>query len=130
MQVSGTFEVTLNPQDAASDIVSAQLGRMTLHKRYRGGLDASSLGEMLSAAGIVPGCAGYVALERVNGTLDGRRGSFVLQHSGIMDHGTAELVVWVVPGSGTDQLTGLSGSLGIQIEGGEHRYSFDYRLAE
>jgi hypothetical protein len=128
MRASGPFEVKLTPQPAAPGIESANLGRMTLDKHFSGDLEASSLGEMLSAGGGVQGSAGYVAMERVTGVLHGRRGSFVLQHTGSMNRGVPMLSISVVPDSGTDDLTGLSGSMQIQIEQGKHAYVFDYDL--
>lgn len=128
MQAKGHFEVKLAPQPAAPGIEAADLGRMTLDKQFHGDLEASSLGEVLSAMGQVQGSAGYVAIERVTGTLHGRQGSFVLQHHGIMDRGAPQLSVTVVPDSGAEALTGLTGSLQIQIEQGRHFYVFDYAL--
>ena len=105
------------------------LGRMALNKHYSGDLDAHGLGEMLAFRSTVGGSAGYVAMEHVAGTLHGRSGSFVLQHSGSMDRGTPTLVVNVVPDSGTDELLGLTGTLAIIIDAqGGHAYRFDYRL--
>jgi hypothetical protein len=128
MHASGTFDVKLSPQSAAPGIEAAQLGRQTIDKRFSGGLEATSLGEMLSAGGNVPGSAGYVAIERVTGALQGKRGSFVLQHTGTMNRGVPSLSISVVPDSGTDELIGLSGSMQIQIEQGRHLYRFDYSL--
>jgi hypothetical protein len=85
---------------------------------------------MLSAMGSVKGSAGYVAIERITATLHGRRGSFVLQHSGTMTRGTSQLSVTVVPDSATDELTGLAGRMNIIIEAGKHAYEFDYTLDE
>ncbi|MBE1160384.1 DUF3224 domain-containing protein [Dyella acidiphila] len=128
MQANGSFEVKLVPQAAAPGIEAANLGRQTLDKRFSGDLEATSLGEMLSAMGQVQGSAGYVAIERITGTLHGKRGSFVLQHSGTMDRGVPSLAISVVPDSGTDELAGITGALQIRIEQGQHFYSFDYRL--
>jgi hypothetical protein len=128
MQANGPFEVKLTPQPAAPGIEPANLGRMTIDKQFHGDLEATSLGEMLSAMGQVQGSAGYVAIERVTGTLHGRQGSFVLQHYGIMDRGAPQLTIKVVPDSGTDALIGLSGTMQIQIEDGKHFYVFDYTL--
>lgn len=128
MRASGPFEVKLTPQPAAPGIEAANLGRMTIDKRFSGDLEAHSLGEMLSAMGNVQGSAGYVAIERVTGTLHGKQGSFVLQHTGTMDRGAPGLSIHVVPDSGTEALTGLSGSMQIQIEQGNHFYAFDYSL--
>lgn len=128
MQANGPFEVKLTPQPAAPGIESANLGRMTIDKQFQGDLEATSLGEMLSAMGQVQGSAGYVAIERVTGSLHGKQGSFVLQHYGIMDRGAPQMTITVVPDSGTDGLAGLSGSMQIQIEDGKHSYTFDYSL--
>jgi hypothetical protein len=128
MQASGPFEVNLVPQPAAPGIEQANLGRQTINKQFHGELEATSLGEMLSAMGGVQGSAGYVAIERVTGTLHGRRGSFVLQHTGTMNRGAPQLSITVVPDSGTDELAGLAGSMQIEIEQGRHAYIFDYSL--
>jgi hypothetical protein len=128
MQASGPFNVKLAPQPAAPGIEHANLGRQSIDKQFHGDLEASSLGEMLSAMGQVQGSAGYVAIERVIGTLHGKRGSFVLQHTGTMNRGVPQLSITVVPDSGTDELTGLTGSMQIQIEQGKHAYIFDYTL--
>jgi hypothetical protein len=121
---AGTFEVTLAPQAAHSSV----LGRMTIDKRFQGGLEATSVGEMLSAMGSVKGSAGYVAMEVVRGTLGGRSGSFVLQHSATMNRGEPSLSVTVVPDSGTDGLAGITGKMAIIIEGKEHSYRFEYSV--
>lgn len=126
--ISGNFDVNLTPQAAASGIESAKLGRQTLNKQFHGDLNARSLGEMLAAGTEVNGSPGYVAIERVTGTLMGKQGSFVLMHMGIMNRGQAQLTVQVVPDSGTDELTGLTGQMGIQIENGQHLYTFDFSL--
>ena len=128
MQANGPFEVKLTPQPAAPGIEPANLGRMIIDKQFHGDLEATSLGEMLSAMGQVQGSAGYVAIERVTGSLHGKQGSFVLQHYGIMDRGAPQMTITVVPDSGTDALAGLSGSMQIQIEDGKHSYTFDYSL--
>jgi hypothetical protein len=128
-QASGEFDVKLAPQ-AADPGGDPGIGRMTLDKEFRGDLVGTSSGQMLSAMGTVQGSAGYVAIERVTGTLKGRAGSFVLQHTGVMDRGKASLSVIVVPDSGTDQLTGQSGQLDISIEGKKHSYVLEYSLPE
>ena len=97
---------------------------MAIDKQFQGDLTGSSKGEMLTAMTETKGSAGYVAIERVTGTLHGRRGSFVLQHSGTMTRGAPHLVITVVPDSGTDQLTGLSGTMTITIADGKHSYTF------
>lgn len=128
MQASGPFDVKLTPQTPAPGIESANLGRQTIDKQFHGDLEATSLGEMIAAMSTVQGSAGYVAMERVTGSLHGKRGSFVLQHTGIMNRGAPSLVITVVPDSGTDALTGLAGTMQIQIEQGKHAYIFDYEL--
>lgn len=128
---SGSFEVKLNPQKPDNkEAESANLGRMSIDKQFHGSLEASSKGEMLSALTDVKGSAGYVAIERVTGALDGRSGSFVLQHSGTMTRGTPQMTVTVVPDSGTGQLVGLAGKMTIEIADGKHFYQFDYTLPE
>lgn len=124
----GPFEVKLTPMP--DDVEGANLGRMSIDKQFRGDLEATSKGQMVAAGTAVQGSAGYVALERVSGTLHGRRGTFVLQHSGTMTRGAPELSITVVPDSGTDQLTGLAGRMTITIEHGKHSYDFDYELVD
>lgn len=129
-RASGTFEVRLNPLAAYDTTQNTPLGRMSLDKQFHGDLEATSAGEMLSARTGVEGSAGYVAIERVVGTLHGRSGSFVLQHNGIMARGVPHLTIAVIPDSGTDQLAGLAGTMTITITEGQHAYAFEYALAE
>lgn len=122
----GTFEVKLNPQDEGAE---AAVGRMTIDKQFQGDLAGTSKGQMLMAGSeSVKGSAGYVAIEKVTGTLNGRSGTFYLQHSGTMTRGAGELSVTVIPDTGTDQLTDLRGRMNIIIDGGKHSYEFDYEL--
>ena len=126
-QASGTFEVKLAPQTQYEESV----GRLSIDKQFHGDLEATSKGEMLAvSSSSEKGSAGYVAMEQVSGTLHGRSGSFALQHSGTMTRGAAQLIVTVVPDSGTGQLVGLSGQMAIEIADGKHSYRFDYTLAE
>ena len=127
-RIRGTFEVKLAALPTHDTSEGSPLGRRSIDKRFHGDLDATSVGEMLSAMTAVKGSAGYVALERVTGTLGGRTGTFVLQHSGTMTRGVPGLVVTVVPDSGTDGLTGLTGTMAIEITGGQHFYEFEYAL--
>ena len=127
---SGTFEVKLTPQAADGRPEGELLGRMAIDKQFRGDLEGSSRGEMLTAGTGVKGSAGYVAIERVTGTLHGRSGSFVLQHNGIMTRGAPQLTITVVPDSGTGDLTGLAGRMTIEINKGAHSYGFEYTLGE
>ena len=131
IEANGTFEVKVNVQKADNqEAQSAALGRMSLEKRFLGELEATSAGEMLSVGTEVAGSAGYVAMERVHGTLHGRRGSFALQHSGTMTRGEPQLSVTVVPDSGTGQLLGIAGKMTIKIVAGKHFYEFRYTLTE
>lgn len=125
----GTFDVQLKPQPLAHG-EDATRGRLSIDKQFHGDIEGTSVGEMLSAGTAVPDSAGYVALERVSGTLHGRSGSFVLQHSGTMTRGEGQLSIGVVPDSGTGELAGLAGSMRLNISGGEHAYEFEYTLAE
>ncbi len=127
---SGPFEVKLTPQATVDGVGDPTIGRMAIDKRFHGDLDATSKGEMLATRTDIDGSAGYVALERVTGTLLGRSGSFALQHSGSMNRGVPHLSVTVVPDSGTGALVGLSGVMAINIEGGKHSYDFEYTLRE
>ena len=119
----GTFEVKLVPEPSDEFI-----GRMSIEKQFKGDLEAESKGQMLSSSTEVQGSAGYVAMERVSGTLQGRRGTFVLQHNGTMNRGMPQLTVHVVPDSGTGELVGLNGRMTIRITDGRHFYDFDYSL--
>lgn len=130
MKVSGTFAVSLIPMDTYTDGEDGiTLGRMAIEKEFEGGLDATSSGEMLSTSTAVEGSAGYVAIEQVSGTLSGRKGSFVLQHFGVMNRGGDRLVLEVVPDSGCGELTGLSGKMAIRIDDDQHFYAFEYEWA-
>jgi hypothetical protein len=101
---------------------------MSIDKQFHGDLEATSKGQMLTAMTDVKDSAGYVAIERVNGTLNGRSGTFALQHTGTMTRGEPQLVITVVPDSGTGQLVGLTGKMTITIADGKHSYGFDYTL--
>ena len=126
IHAAGSFEIKLLPQPVAD--ANAGLGRMSIDKVFSGDLRGTSKGEMLSALTAVKGSAGYVAIERVTGTLQGRSGSFMLQHLGTMNRGAPTLTVRVVPDSGTEGLSGIAGSLSINITDGQHFYTLDYTL--
>jgi len=127
--VTGQFTVALAPLDGyAKGQNGINLGRMSIDKTFTGKLNASSQGEMLSAMTPVQGSAGYVAIEQVIGELEGKKGSFVLQHFGTMDKGQDSLILNVIPDSGSDELEGLAGSMKIRIENGVHHYDFQYTL--
>jgi len=123
----GPFDVKMTPQGDVTD--PAAVGRMSLDKAFHGDIEATSVGEMLGVRTAVAGSAGYVAIERVTGTLAGRKGTFALQHWGMMDNGTPDLKISVIPDSGTGELAGLSGTMTIDIQpGGKHFYVFTYTL--
>ncbi len=125
---TGTFEVKLAPQDDKSPDKS--LGRMTMDKQWHGDLEGSSLGQMLTGGNVQTGSAGYVAIEKFTGTVKGRQGSLIFQHSATMTRGQGDLSITVVPDSGTDQLVGISGKLTIKIENGKHFYDFEYSISK
>ena len=128
-RATGTFEVQITPLSlAAAEPATTGMGRMRLEKQFHGDLEGAGSGEMLTGMGTAPGSAGYVAIERVRGTLHGRRGSFLLQHSGTMDRNTPSLTVHIIPDSGTEGLTGIRGALTIRITGPKHEYELAYTL--
>ena len=127
-RASGTFEVKMAPLAPYNDAEGAGLGRMSLDKVFHGDLAGTGKGEMLAAMTPVEGSAGYVAVERVTGTLGGRAGTFVLQHSGTMNRGAPSLAISVVPDSGTGELEGIAGTMTIDVSGGKHSYVFEYTL--
>jgi len=127
---TGAFTVTLKPQPISELASASEIGRMSIDKQFSGDLMGTSKGEMLSAMSAVKGSAGYVAIERVSGTIGNKRGTFVLQHFGTMNRGAPTLTVSVVPDSGTDDLMGLDGTLTIEIVDGKHLYTFNYSLPD
>ena len=126
----GQFDVQLGAQPLSPVAEDTGLGRLSLDKTYHGDLSATSRGEMLSFRSGTPGSAGYVAMETVRGTLQGRSGTFVLQHSSTMTRGVPTQSITVVPDSGTDALVGLTGNLLIVIADGKHSYEFSYALPD
>ena len=128
-RITGKFDVKMIPQAPDAGDTAGIPGRMLLDKRYHGDLDASSRGQMLAAQTAVKGSAGYVAIEQVTGTLQGRSGSFMLQHTGIMNRGVGSLVITVIPDSGTGELADLAGTMSIEIAGGIHSYVFEFTLS-
>jgi uncharacterized protein DUF3224 len=130
-RASGTFEVQVKPLPADEKVQGLTVGRMGLDKQFKGDLEGTSKGEMMTAATGVEGSAGYVAIERVEGTLRGREGAFVLLHQGTMKRGgDFNLAIVVVPDSGTGQLAGLTGTMAIVITDGKHSYELAYTLPE
>lgn len=127
-RATGPFEVSLKPLPVDEDAGSTMLGRMSIEKQFHGDLEGTSRGQMLTGGTPIKNSAGYVALERVTGSLKGRTGSFTLQHTGIMNRGIPSLVITIVPDSGTEQLEGISGGMAIRIEAGKHSYDLNYTL--
>lgn len=125
--VSGNFNVNLQPIETSHDQTNP--GRMSIEKTFEGPLSGKSKGEMLTAMTAVKTSAGYVAIEKFTGTLERKKGSFVLQHFGIMSSGNDRLILEVVPDSGTEELKGISGTMKIERDKG-HRYVFDYEVFE
>ena len=127
MHAHGTFTVDVHPIAPAPP---EGLARLSIDKQIRGDLEGTTKGEMLSGGDPRQGAAGYVAMEMVTGTLNGKHGSFALQHVATMDASGSKMNVVVVPGSGTGELKGISGTFTIRIEKGQHSYDFDYTLPE
>ncbi|HCU10935.1 MAG TPA: DUF3224 domain-containing protein [Gemmatimonadetes bacterium] len=128
-RATGLFDVSLKPLPMDNDPGTQLLGRMSIDKQFHGDLNGASKGQMLTGGTIIKNSAGYVAIELVTGSLKGRKGSFILQHTGAMNRGEPSLVITVVPDSGTDQLEGLKGTMKIDINAGKHSYELDYVLA-
>ncbi len=124
----GTFDITMQPSPAGEGAGRVSVGRMLIDKYYSGDLIGIGQGEMLSAGNPASGSAGYVAIEHVTGTLGSLSGSFALQHSGTMHAGASLLTIAIVPGSGTDDLTGIEGKLKIDMVGGKHTYELEYSI--
>ena len=127
-KVSGEFNVKLVPEILAEGSEGTGIERMTLDKRYHGALAATGRGEFLSFRSPVPTSAVYVAIEKVDGALEGRTGSFMLHHAGVMGGAQAGLRIVIAPDSGTGELAGIAGTLAIRIESGKHYYDLDYTL--
>lgn len=129
---AGAFDVKVVPQKPDTQIArAANLSRLTIDKRFHGDLEGISKGEMLATQTDTPGSAGYVALERVTGSLKGKNGSFVLQHNATLTRGAPTSSITVVPDSGTGELRGLQGKMTITVAGdGGHSYEFEFTLAE
>jgi len=122
----GSFEVKISP--LPPDPVDPGFGKLVFDKTFRGDVEGTSKGLMFGVGDPKDGEAGYVALERFTGTVQGRRGSFVFQHSSWMSGGAMEMDIKIAPGSGTEELAGISGRMTIHISGSDHSYDFDYQL--
>jgi len=129
VMATGTFDVTIKPAPADDHADGGAIGRMTVDKVYHGDLEGTAVAQMLTGMSPSEKTSGvYVAVERVTATLKGRKGTFILHHTGVMDRGATNLRVTVVPDSGTGELTGISGTMAIDIKDGRHFYTFEYTL--
>jgi hypothetical protein len=128
-RATGTFDVKIAPQPVDDHSDAGALGRMAIDKTYHGDIEGTAIGQMLTGMSPTEKTSGvYVAVERVTATLAGRKGTFILHHTGVMDRGAQSLKITVVPDSGTEQLTGLTGTMAIDIRDGKHFYTFEYAL--
>jgi hypothetical protein len=127
---NGAFDVKLSPLTLSEQSADPKLGRMSIEKQYHGELEATAKGEMLTAQSEMKDSGVYVAVERVTGTLQGKRGSFTMYHTGVMNRGKPELKITVLPDSGTNELQGLTGTMDIKIDNGKHSYDFEYSLPQ
>jgi hypothetical protein len=130
MHAKGTFEVKITPQSFAEGVGDPTVGRMAIEKHFKGDMEGVGRGQMLAVGTAIDGSAGYVAMERVQATLHGREGSFALQHNGVMNRGTPQLAITIVPDSGTDGLSGIAGALTIRIADSAHHYELAYSLPD
>jgi hypothetical protein len=128
MQAKGTFDVEMQPEPPYHQAEGVTLSRMAIDKKFEGALTGTSQVQMLAARTAIEGSAAYVALERVDGVLDEKRGSFVVTHVGHMRADHRSLRVEIVADSGTGELEGITGSMDIDIQGGQHFYTLDYTL--
>ena len=129
MCARGIFEVFMGGEPPFLEQDGLTLNRNFVHKEFFGDMSGASQAQMLAAFTAVPGSAGYVAIEHFTGSVAGKQGSFVLQHSGVMSNGGSQLVVMIVPDSGAGDLAGISGTLEIGTDEGHHSYILRYELA-
>ncbi len=125
----GTFEVNMEPEPPFLEQDGVTLNRNAVRKEFSGDMAGTSEAQMLAAFTGTPGSAGYVAIEHFTGSVDGKSGSFVLQHNGVMNKGDAQLTVTIVPDSGTGGLARISGTMEIDNDDGQHSYVLDYEQA-
>ncbi|MEP6551558.1 MAG: DUF3224 domain-containing protein [Gemmatimonadales bacterium] len=124
----GTFDVTVKPLPADAGPGVESLGRLSIEKKFSGDIEGTSKGQMLTGGTAIKNSAAYVAIEQVSGSLKGRKGTFILQHTGVMNRGEGSLVITVVPDSGTGSLEGLTGTMVIKVDAGNHSYEMEYSL--
>jgi hypothetical protein len=124
--ITGTFEITMSGEPPFDVVDGVSLGRARFDKRFSGPMTATSRVEMLAARTPNAGSAGYVAIERITGSVEGKQGSFVAMHLGVMNRGADSLTITIVPDSGTGELTGIRGTMNIRITDGQHHYELDH----
>lgn len=130
VQAKGEFDVKVTPQPPDEKGSDPLLGRMSIDKHYHGDLEATGVGQMLTGGDYKTGSAGYVAMEKVSGTLKGQKGTFLIQHTGMLNKGAATLSIIIVPDTGTGQLVGIAGKMDVKITDGKHFYELEYTLPE
>ena len=126
--VQGPLEVNFEAEPPYLEDGGMRLNRNDGTKKFSGEMVGTSEAQMITAFTDTPWSAGYVAIEHFTGSVGGKYGSFVLQHSGVMDKGAPQLTVIIVPDSGSGELSGISGTLEIGNDEGKHSYSLDYEL--
>ncbi|MGA7437000.1 MAG: DUF3224 domain-containing protein [Luteibacter sp.] len=128
----GRFDVKIAPTGQPDNGQGSVLGQMSLEKTFHGGMSGTSRGTMLTASSVEKADSGvYVAVERFSGTVDGKKGSFALAHRGVQAHGKRELLITIVPDTGSDELMGIAGTFTIDIGAdGAHSYDLAYTLPD
>jgi hypothetical protein len=122
--ITGRFDVTSWDEEVYDDADGVALAQTSSTKAFEGGIVGTSTVRILQA-GAPDGAAAYVAVERVTGEVDGRKGTFVLTHRAVMSPAGGEMTIAVLPHSATGDLAGLTGEMTI---GAEHAYTFVYSL--
>ena len=124
----GPMDVDIEPEPPFLEKDGVKLNRNFVRKEFSGDMAGTSEAHMIAAFTDNPGSAGYVAIEYFTGSVGGKSGSLVLQHSGVMNRGDAHLTVTIVPDSGTGELAGISGTLAIENDEGQHSYVLEYEI--
>jgi hypothetical protein len=129
MIIKGAFDVKIHYEPATDEADGIAVGRATGDKRFHGSLDGTSHMQMITALTPVKGSVSYTAVERISGHLEGKQGSFVVVHAGVMNRGDqVHHSITIAPDSGTGDLAGIRGTMGIEIKDGQHFYELDYTL--
>ena len=125
----GPLDVNIEAEPPFLEQDGLKLNHNVVRKEFSGDMVGTSEAQMIAAYTGTPGSAGYVAIEHFTGSVGGKSGSFVLQHSGVMNKGDAQLTVTIVPDSGAGEMAGISGTLEIDNDEGQHSYVLDYEHA-